>query len=314
MKYLYLFPIFLFSLSLLSCGDDSVDEPVSIIEDEYTVLRRQLCEAFGLNPSDLDEDAFGACWNDQFLVVSALRITDSKLVVAAFDSVNNKQVINDFSIAAPKTITRPYYDQQVEYSLRYVVPRIIRIKDGFVCSVGARYIADQDYSGQDYFDHTYGYFFNGTNLVCAKLENVGTNRIMTAWYENSCLLTDRNYTVCYTTDGEIKARSVEQVSTENVFPMAYDKFIRLSMETKDGLVGINISSKRITEEAITTEWSTRIDLPDTITTNARITFSVQDKNSNLWIVQVDITDKDGTQYHYQLSINTRTGECLLTEV
>ena len=197
----------------------------------------------------------------------------------------------------------------MEYSLRYVVPRIIRIKEGFVCSIGARYIADQDF-----FDHTYGYFFNGTNLVCAKLENVSANSRMTDWYENSCLLTDRNYTMCYTTDGEIKARSVEQVSTENVFPMAYDKFIRLSMETKDGLVGINISSKRITEEAITTEWSTRIDLSDTITTNARITFSVQDKNSNLWIVQVDITDKDGTQYHYQLNINTSTGECLLTEV
>ena len=96
--------------------------------------------------------------------------------------------------------------------------------------------------------------------------------------------------------------------------MAYDKFIELSMETKDGLVGVNISSNRITEEAITTEWSTRIDLPDTITTNARITFSVQGQNSNLWIVQVDITDKDGTQYHYQLSINTSTGECLLTEL
>ena len=308
MKHLYLLPIFLFSLSLLSCGDDSVIEQ-AIVEDSHTVLKRQLCEAFGLNPSDLDEDAFGACWNDQFLVVSALRTSDSKLLVAAFDSVNNRQVINDFSISAPKTITRPYYDQQVEYSLRYVIHRIIRINKGFVCSVGARYIADQDF-----FDHTYGYFFNGTNLVCAKLENVSANCTMTAWYENSCLLTDLNQTVCYTTDGEIKARSDEQVSTENVFPMAYDKFIRLSMETKDGLVGINTSSKCITEEAITTEWSTRIDLPNTITTNARITFSVIDQNSNLWIVRVDITDKDGTQYHYQLSINTSTGECLLTEV
>ena len=110
MKQLYLLTIFLFSLNLLSCGDDSVDEPVSIIEDEHTVLRRQLCEAFGLNPSDLDEDAFGACWNDQFLVVCALRTTDSKLVVAAFDSISNRQVINDFSISMPRTITRPYYD------------------------------------------------------------------------------------------------------------------------------------------------------------------------------------------------------------
>lgn len=312
MKYLYLLPIFLFSLCLLSCGDDSVEVSFPIIEDSHTVLRRQLCEAFGLNPSDLDEDAFGACRNDQFLVVSALRTADSKLLVAAFDSVNNRQVINDFSIYAPKTLTRPYYDQQVEYSLRYVIPRIIRINNGFVCSVGAKYIAERDY-----FDHTYGYFFNGTNLVCAKLENVDANMTMTAWFENSCLLTDRNYTVCYTTDGEIKARSVEQVSTENVFPLAYDKFLKLSKETEDGLVGINISSKRITEEAITTKWSTRIDLPDTISTNARITFSEKDKYPNVGMarrVQVDITDKDGTQYHYLLTIDTDSGYCKLTEV
>ncbi|MGN0087285.1 MAG: hypothetical protein ACI353_07195 [Alloprevotella sp.] len=308
MKHLYLLTIFLFSLCLLSCGDDSENEP-AIIEDSHTVLKRQLCEAFGLNPSDLDEDAFGACWNDQFLVVSALRTTDSKLVVAAFDSISNRQVINDFSISMPKTITRPYYDQQVEYSLRYVVPRIIRIKDGFVCSIGARYIANQDF-----FDNTHGYFYNGTNLVCTKLENVSANGTMTAWYENSCLLTDHNQTVCYTTDGEIKARSEEQVSTENAYPITYDKFIRLSMETIDGRVGIKTSCRQITEKAITTEWSTRTDLPDTITTSARITFSIQDQNANLWVVQVEVTDKDGTQLHYQLSINTNTGECLLTKV
>lgn len=268
-----------------------------------------MCEAFGLNLSDLDEESFGACWNDQFLVVSALRLTDSKLVVAAFDSISNKQVINDFSISTPKTVTKPYYDQQVEYSLRYVVPRIIRIKDGFVCTIGTRYIANQDF-----FDNTYGYFYNGTNLVCTKLENVSANNAMTVWYENSCLLADLNQTVCYTTDGEIKARSEKQVFTENVYPITYDKFIRLSMETIDRRVGINTSCNQITEKAITTEWSTRTDLPDTITTSARITFSIQDQNANLWVVRVEVTDKDGTQLHYQLSINTNTGECLLTKV
>lgn len=308
MKHLYLLTIFLFSLSLLSCGDDSENEP-AIIEDEYTDTKRKLCEAFGLNLSDLDEESFGACWNDQFLVVSALRLTDSKLVVAAFDSISNKQVINDFSISTPKTVTKPYYDQQVEYSLRYVVPRIIRIKDGFVCTIGTRYIANQDF-----FDNTYGYFYNGTNLVCTKLENVSANNAMTVWYENSCLLADLNQTVCYTTDGEIKARSEKQVFTENVYPITYDKFIRLSMETIDRRVGINTSCNQITEKAITTEWSTRTDLPDTITTSARITFSIQDQNANLWVVRVEVTDKDGTQLHYQLSINTNTGECLLTKV
>ena len=56
------------------------------------------------------------------------------------------------------------------------------------------------------------------------------------------------------------------------------------------------------------------DLPETITTNARITYSVQDKYSSVWTVRVDVTDKDGTQFHYILSVNTHTGECQLAEL
>ena len=56
------------------------------------------------------------------------------------------------------------------------------------------------------------------------------------------------------------------------------------------------------------------DLPETITTNARITFSAQDKSSSVWTVQVDVTDKDDTQLHYILSVNTHTGECQLAEL
>ena len=58
----------------------------------------------------------------------------------------------------------------------------------------------------------------------------------------------------------------------------------------------------IAEKAITTEWSTRTDLPEAITTNARITYSVQDKYSSVWTVRVDATDKDDTQLHYILSV------------
>lgn len=54
----------------------------------------------------------------------------------------------------------------------------------------------------------------------------------------------------------IFARSDNSVPTDNVYPIAYDKFIRLSMETKDGRVGLNTSCKQITEKAIATEWST----------------------------------------------------------
>lgn len=175
MKRLYPLAVCLLSFSLLSCGDDN--DPLSdikespTIEDSYIAQRRQLCEALGINPEELDDDAFGACWNDQFLVLSALRKTDGRLLVAAFDSVKNKQVIHDYSIAAPKTVTKPYYDEQVEYRLRSITPQIIRINDGFICVVGTRYLSEQ----QHFFDTTYAYFNNGTKTICRKMEDVAAN-------------------------------------------------------------------------------------------------------------------------------------------
>ncbi|MDY5087880.1 MAG: hypothetical protein SPE72_08280, partial [Alloprevotella sp.] len=84
MKRLYPLAVCLLSFSLLSCGDDNdpvsdIEEPPTI-EDSNTAQRRQLCEALGVNPEELDDDAFGACWNDQFLVLSALRKTDGRLL------------------------------------------------------------------------------------------------------------------------------------------------------------------------------------------------------------------------------------------
>ena len=115
----------------------------------------------GLNPSDMDWDTYGVCQEEHFLLFSALRKTDNKLVIAAFDSLRNRQVIYDCSISIPKTTTQPHYDQQMEYNLRSVRPYIIRINDGFACAIGTTY--KSEYNGNS-FGNTYTYFFNGLDF------------------------------------------------------------------------------------------------------------------------------------------------------
>ena len=315
MKRLYPLAVCLLSFSLLSCGDDN--DPLSdieespTIEDSYIAQRRQLCEALGINPEELDDDAFGACWNDQFLVLSALRKTDGRLLVAAFDSVKNKQVIHDYSIAAPKTVTKPYYDEQVEYRLRYVIPRIIRINDGFICVVGTRYISEQ----QHFFDATYAYFNNGTKTICRKMEDVAANCSIRPWYENSCLLiSDYGKTLCVTTEGEVKVNVDEYLAGDYLFPLDYDKYIELSLEAKNGKTGMTIVRKHIAADGIATVWSSHVHLSRSITTSARMSCTATMNEYGGFIIDATIIEKDGTQCDCHITLNAETGEVLSSTI
>ena len=315
MKRLYPLAVCLLSFSLLSCGDDNdpvsdIEEPPTI-EENYTAQRRQLCEAFGVNPEELDDDAFGACWNDQFLVLSALRKTDGRLLVAAFDSVKNKQVIHDYSIAAPKTVTKPYYDEQVEYRLRYVIPRIIRINDGFICVVGTRYSSEQ----QHFFDTTYAYFNNGTKTICRKMEDVAANCSIRPWYENSCLLiSDYGKTLCVTTEGEIKIDLDAHILRDHQYPLDYDKYIELSLEAKNGKTGMTIVRKHIAADGIATVWSSHVHLSRSITTSARMSCTATMNEYGGFIIDATIIEKDGTQCDCHINLNAETGEVLSSTI
>lgn len=315
MKRLYPLAVCLLSFSLLSCGDDNdpvsdIEEPPTI-EDNYTAQRRQLCEAFGVNPEELDDDAFGACWNDQFLVLSALRKTDGRLLVAAFDSVKNKQVIHDYSIAAPKTVTKPYYDEQVEYRLRSITPQIIRINDGFICVVGTRYFSEQ----QHFFDTTYAYFNNGTKTICRKMEDVAANCSIRPWYENSCLLiSDYGKTLCVTTEGEIKIDLDAHILRDHQYPLDYDKYIELSLEAKDGKTGMTITRKHIAADGAITVWSSHVHLSGRITTSARMSCTATMNEYGGFIIDATIIEKDGTQCDCDINLNAETGEVLSSTI
>lgn len=314
MKRLYPLAILLLSFSLSSCGDDSDPIPESelpTIEESYTAERRQILESLGINPDELDEEVFGVYIHDHFLVVSALRKTDGRLLVAAFDSVKNKQVIHDYSIAAPKTVTKPYYDEQVEYRLRYVIPRIIRINDGFICVVGTRYISEQ----QHFFDTTYAYFNNGTKTICRKMEDVAANCSIRPWYENSCLLiSDYGKTLCVTTEGEVKVNVDEYFAGDYLFPLDYDKYIELSLEAKNGKTGMTIVRKHIAADGIATVWSSHVHLSGSITTSARMSCTATMNEYGGFIIDATIIEKDGTQCDCHITLNAETGEVLSSTI
>ena len=307
MKRLYPLAILLLSFSLSSCGDDSDPIPESelpTIEESYTAERRQILESLGINPDELDEEVFGVYIHDHFLVVSALRKTDEKLIVAVFDSIKNTQVIHDYSIAAPKTVTKPYYDEQVEYRLRYVIPRIIRINDGFICVVGTRYFSEQ----QHFFDTTYAYFNNGTKTICRKMEDLSANCPMAPWYENSCLLEAPNRTLCVTTEGEIKIDLDAHILRDHQYPLDYDKYIELSLEAKDGKTGMTITRKHIAADGIATVWSSHVHLSGSITTSARMSCTATMNEYGGFIIDATIIEKDGTQVSCHITLNAETGK------
>ena len=314
MKRLYPLAILLLSFSLSSCGDDSDPIPESelpTIEESYTAERRQILESLGINPDELDEEVFGVYIHDHFLVVSALRKTDEKLIVAVFDSLKNTQVIHDYSIAAPKTVTKPYYDEQVEYRLRSITPQIIRINDGFICLIGTRYRSEQV---QDFFDTTYAYFNNGTKTICRKMEDVAANCSIRPWYENSCLLEAPNRTLCVTTEGEIKIDLDAHILRDHQYPLDYDKYIELSLEAKDGKTGMTITRKHIAADGAITVWSSHVHLSGRITTSARMSCTATMNEYGGFIIDATIIEKDGTQCDCDINLNAETGEVLSSTI
>lgn len=314
MKRFYPLAVCLLSFSLFSCGDDNdplsdIEEPPTI-EESYTAERRQILESLGINPDELDEEFFGVYIHDHFLVVSALRKTDEKLIVAVFDSIKNTQVIHDYSIAAPKTVTKPYYDEQVEYRLRSITPQIIRINDGFICLIGTRYRSEQ----QHFFDTTYAYFNNGTKTICRKMEDVAANCSIRPWYENSCLLEAPNRTLCVTTEGEIKIDLDAHILRDHQYPLDYDKYIELSLEAKDGKTGMTIVRKHISADGIATVWSSHVHLSGRITTSARMSCTATMNEYGGFIIDATIIEKDGTQCDCHITLNAETGEVLSSTI
>lgn len=199
----------------------------------------------------------------------------------------------------------------MEYRLRYVIPRIIRINDGFICVVGTRYISEQ----QHFFDTTYAYFNNGTKTICRKMEDVAANCSIRPWYENSCLLiSDYGKTLCVTTEGEVKVNVDEYLAGDYLFPLDYDKYIELSLEAKNGKTGMTITRKHIAADGAITVWSSHVHLSGRITTSARMSCTATMNEYGGFIIDATIIEKDGTQCDCHITLNAETGEVLSSTI
>lgn len=115
------------------------------------------------------------------------------------------------------------------------------------------------------------------------------------WYNESVFI---NRT-CYSNTGEI-IYSIDEgtyFSLEDIEPVSYEEGIRFSYSS---IEKFNIKEKK-------SVWTTSlkdIDIPS----NAKVSYSILDKSSNIWKYKVDVVLYDGTKQSYIFTVNIEDGK------
>lgn len=291
--------LLLSSVLCFSCGEDDENLPEDIvIEDSYTSIHRQICEKFGLNAEDYDEQLFNFSSTDKIAILSAVKKADERLLVMAFDSTKNQYIINDCTKAYPKSKVMAYYDEQLEYTMRYLIPQIKRVGDGFVALVGLRYTSERGYS-----DKVVGYFNDGNNFFSEEVKHADANSEVIEWYNNSCLLISNN-TICLTNTGETKWEIKERLQSNTIYPINYDSFLDL----RDYSDYIKCYRFDVVKGVKEMSWDENIEMPFSFSTTPRLSFEIVNKNYYLWEIKVKAIEMNGTKHEGVLTLNIDTGE------
>lgn len=282
-----------------ACGsDDEAPQNDAVVEDSYSVIRNQICQNFGINSDDYDENLFCLTYHDGLSILSALKKDDNKLLVMAYDTLQGRFLIDECSRVIPKRKTLPYYEQTKEYELRYILPRMSRVGDGYIGFVGLRYVSDVGYA-----DNVLGYFCDGTQAKTEVIEGGDANADIIAWHDNSCLLSSYQ-TRCVTNQGETKWVVKERISDMNIFPIDYTRYITL--HNNNGKV--EVKKHEIKDETRETLWDIKIDIPCEFSSVPRLTFDVKSKENSDWSIQVKAVEQNGTIFQGTLKLNVESME------
>lgn len=278
-------------------SDKELPENDATVEDSYSATRNKICQDFGINSEDYDESLFYFTFQDGLGILSALRTEDSKLLVMAYDTLQGRFLINECSRTIQNSKILPYYEENKEHSLRYILPRICRVGTGFIGFVGLRYVSDVGAA-----DEVFGYFHDGTQLIVEEIKGGNTSADIMPWYGNSCLLVSYTQTLCVTNRGEIKWRIREYLPSINLYPINYTNYI--SLRNNNGEVDI---VRYIIKDG-TTEflWNIRVAIPFEFSSVPRLTFEVQSQDSNDWKILVKAVEQNGTVFQGVLNLNIET--------
>lgn len=169
-------------------------------------------------------------------------------------------------------------------------------KDGYGYAILPCYI-DSDLGGLEGRDVLFLNEKDGVIYVHYHDECYG---ILDDWYEDSIILwhSDHRLSV-FTMKGEkiVEGVSFHEDDFNNSYPVAYDEAIYL---------GRSISRNNFSSE--TTIWSTGVEKLNKVPSDARITFTLKEKNAQSWLVQCDVVNRDGSESEFSFHLNIETGE------
>lgn len=113
------------------------------------------------------------------------------------------------------------------------------------------------------------------------------------WYNESIFING----TCYSKEGEPIYSIKDSYLLKNIEPVSYEEGIRFSYSS---IERFNIKEKK-------SVWTTSlkdIDIPS----NAKVSYSILDKSSNIWKYKVDVVLYDGTKQSYIFTVNIEDGK------
>lgn len=120
------------------------------------------------------------------------------------------------------------------------------------------------------------------------------------WYEDSILLWESDYPLfVFNMKGEKIAEFAKKSSynSNNLYPVDYDEGIVFNRE----VLRYNLTDKKKI-------WVTTVDKLKDVPADARITFTLKDQSTSVWLSQCNIVNKDGSKTEFTFTLNIETGE------
>lgn len=163
-----------------------------------------------------------------------------------------------------------------------LIPRYYDKSEGFYCDV--LFLNKQD---NKIYIGTIPYSRSGTYWV-------------QDWYEDSILLWESDYPLfVFNMKGEKIAEFAKKSSynSNNLYPVDYDEGIVFNRK----VLRYNLTDKKEI-------WATTVDKLKDVPADARITFTLKDQSTPVWLSQCNIVNKDGSKAEFTFTLNIETGE------
>lgn len=120
------------------------------------------------------------------------------------------------------------------------------------------------------------------------------------WYEDSILLweSDNPLLIVFNMKGEKKAEfEKSRFDFNNLYLVDYDEGIVFNRK----VLRYNLTDKKEI-------WATTVDKLKDVPADARITFTLKDQSTPVWLSQCNIVNKDGSKAEFTFTLNIETGE------